>query len=67
MTQNDDDKFARPKLYATYQGYCIENKIDRLMVGRNTFNSYIVKNYKLEVYRDREWKGLKIRKDDFDY
>jgi phage/plasmid-associated DNA primase len=66
MTENKDDRFPRPKLYSQYQGFCIENGLQRLMVGRATFNAYIIKNFKLEVYREREWKGIKIRKDDCD-
>ena len=66
MTENKDDRLPRPKLYSQYQGFCIENGLQRLMVGRATFNAYIIKNFKLEVYRDREWKGIKIRKDDCD-
>jgi P4 family phage/plasmid primase-like protien len=66
ITENKDDRFARPKLYKQYQGFCIENELHRLMVGRATFNSYIIKNFNLEVHRDREWKGIKMRRDDCD-
>jgi len=66
ITENKDDRFPRPKLYKQYQGFCIENELHRLMVGRATFNSYIIKNFNLEIYRDREWKGIKMRRDDCD-
>jgi len=66
ITGNDGDRVQRPKLFSTYQGFCIENGLQSIMVGRKGFNGYVTDNFKLKVYRDREWEGIKLVKDDFD-
>lgn len=66
ITGDDGDRVQRPKLFSTYQSFCIENGLQSIMVGRKGFNNYVTDNFKLEVYRDREWKGIRLVKDDFD-
>jgi P4 family phage/plasmid primase-like protien len=66
ITGDDGDRVPRPKLFTTYQGFCIENGLQSIMVGRKGFNNYIADNFKLEVLRDREWMGIRLVKDDFE-
>lgn len=66
ITGDDGDRVPRPKLFATYQGFCIENGLQTIMVGRKGFNGYVRDNFKLGIYREKEWKGIRLVKDDFE-
>lgn len=66
ITKNDKDRISKPALYQKYISFCHDNDLITLKVSKIEFYSKLKSDYELEIYRDREFKGLKERPEDLD-
>ena len=66
ITNNPIDKMLRSTFLEEYNNYCLTSEYNK--ISRNRLYERIVKEYKIKVYRDRSFIGLKLSNNycDFD-
>jgi P4 family phage/plasmid primase-like protien len=64
FTTDERDRIKKDTVYKMYLSYCKLNNMDNIKVSKVELYREFKNVYKIEIYRDREFKNIKFIKDD---